>query len=315
MAYPNGDVEIELISLKSGAIPIFSSKNNGDNMKFLSTHLIITFFFLISYSINAQWQTEYISPSLNYSNVSGWLNFQKAGDNWNSRLYVLDENSFNVMSDVYSTSPQFTYTFTQAEKDGGYLIYSLQQDLTNDNITEFYVLSSYGSASPYRQSVKIFNIVDNSIILELNNNSYYYDTPTIWDVDNDGILECMIARYDYPNFSNYNLFVYDTGINTSISNEKRTQIRFSLKQNYPNPFNPNTTIEFDLDKSSNVSIDIYSINGELVKSILSNNLSVGNHKINWDGSSDSGTRLSSGVYFYKLTVDNTSITKKMLLLK
>lgn len=284
-------------------------------MKSIATYFFTILFFLLTNLINAQWQTEYTSPLINYSNVSGWINFQNTGNNWINRLYILDENTFNIMADVYSTNPQYSYTFTQAEKNAGYLLYSLQQDLTNDNITEFYVLSSYGSASPYRQSVKIFNIVDNSTIIEFNNSSYYYDTPTIWDVDNDGILECLITRYDYPNFTNYNLLVYNTGINTSISNEKRTQIKFSLKQNYPNPFNPNTTIEFELEKSSNVSIDIYSINGELVKSILSNDLSAGTHKINWDGSSDSGTRLSSGVYFYKLTVDNISLTKKMILLK
>ena len=151
--------------------------------------------------------------------------------------------------------------------------------------------------------------------MKKNETAYYYDTPSIWDVDNDGVLECLVVKYDYPNFTSSNLIVYNTGINTSASSDKKTQIKFELKQNYPNPFNPTTQIEFVINESNNVSIDIYNINGELIKNLLNEYLNQGNHQVSWNGTSNNGQRVSSGAYFYKLNVGNVSTVKKMIILK
>ncbi len=85
---------------------------------------------------------------------------------------------------------------------------------------------------------------------------------------------------------------------------------FSLSQNYPNPFNPNTVIGFQLPTAGFISIKIYDINGKEVSELVNENLKAGEYKINFDGS-----KLSTGVYFYKLTTDNFTQTKKMLLVK
>ena len=87
---------------------------------------------------------------------------------------------------------------------------------------------------------------------------------------------------------------------------------YSLSQNYPNPFNPSTTIKFALPKSGNVTLTVYDLSGKEV-SVLFNNtpLNTGKFEYKFDGSS-----LSSGVYFYKLSVNgNTVDTKRMVLLK
>lgn len=87
--------------------------------------------------------------------------------------------------------------------------------------------------------------------------------------------------------------------------------KFELMQNYPNPFNPSTTIEFSITKSSQVSLDIYSITGELVTTLINNSeLSAGTYKYSFNAS-----KLASGTYIYKLTNGNNVVTKKMTLLK
>lgn len=86
--------------------------------------------------------------------------------------------------------------------------------------------------------------------------------------------------------------------------------KFSLNQNYPNPFNPTTTIRFDVPKSSFVTLNVYDITGKLVETLVEENLSAGSKEVSFNAS-----RLSSGVYFYKLTADNFQSTKKMILVK
>ncbi len=87
---------------------------------------------------------------------------------------------------------------------------------------------------------------------------------------------------------------------------------YELKQNYPNPFNPSTTIEFNLPEAGLISIKIFDITGREINSEINNlSLNAGNFKYAFNGSS-----LSSGIYFYSLSVNGNIIsTKKMLLIK
>ena len=83
-----------------------------------------------------------------------------------------------------------------------------------------------------------------------------------------------------------------------------------LTQNYPNPFNPSTTIEFDLPRTSKVSVKIYNIIGEEVATLLSASLLSGSHSVDWDASN-----LASGVYLYRLQAGDYVETRKMMLMK
>jgi N-acetylneuraminic acid mutarotase len=93
-----------------------------------------------------------------------------------------------------------------------------------------------------------------------------------------------------------------------ISGEVPT--KFSLAQNYPNPFNPSTTIQFSLPEQSYVKLEIFNTLGEKVDILLSEELSSGTYKYNWNASN-----LQSGIYYYSLTADNFRQTKKLILLK
>jgi len=72
---------------------------------------------------------------------------------------------------------------------------------------------------------------------------------------------------------------------------------YSLSQNYPNPFNPETTIEYSLPKAGFVDISIYDTNGKLVRQLVSGQQPAGNHWVKWNARDESGTLVSSGVYF------------------
>jgi hypothetical protein len=89
---------------------------------------------------------------------------------------------------------------------------------------------------------------------------------------------------------------------------------YDLKQNYPNPFNPTTRITFDLPHSGHVNLSVFNVLGEQVDQLIDNDLPAGRHSISWVSESHGGA-LPSGVYFYKLSTRDITLTKKMLLLK
>jgi len=88
--------------------------------------------------------------------------------------------------------------------------------------------------------------------------------------------------------------------------------KFLLEQNYPNPFNPNTKINFSLPSNSAVSLQIYDIEGREVAELINDRRDAGKYEINFDAAKYG---LSSGMYFYTLSSDRFSETKKMILVK
>ena len=85
---------------------------------------------------------------------------------------------------------------------------------------------------------------------------------------------------------------------------------YLLYQNYPNPFNPSTTIKYDISKSGKVELKVYDILGREVKTLIDKEQEAGRYEINFDAHS-----LASGVYFYRLTVNDYVAAKKMILLR
>jgi len=108
---------------------------------------------------------------------------------------------------------------------------------------------------------------------------------------------------------------------TSVDDPRPTQTDnlipsdYRLHQNYPNPFNPTTYITYDLPKSGAVTLDIYSIIGQKVRSLVDAVQSAGKWSVEWDGTDYSGAQVSSGVYFYQLETSGFQMTRKMLLMK
>jgi hypothetical protein len=94
-----------------------------------------------------------------------------------------------------------------------------------------------------------------------------------------------------------------------------TPDNFILFQNYPNPFNPSTTIQFQVPKSSDVTIVIYDMLGQEVKSLFAENVQAGNYSVEWTGVNNNGIKMSSGSYIYRMTADDFVDSKEMIFLK
>jgi Secretion system C-terminal sorting domain len=103
--------------------------------------------------------------------------------------------------------------------------------------------------------------------------------------------------------------IYLTNVQ-GISENNGTINNFKLSQNFPNPFNPSTKVNFQINKSGIVKLNVYDIKGNLVQSLINERKNTGEYTYEFNGNG-----LSSGVYFYKLEVNGMSDAKRMLLIK
>lgn len=97
---------------------------------------------------------------------------------------------------------------------------------------------------------------------------------------------------------------------SAVEDDEKVPLKFELKNNYPNPFNPSTKIEFTIPVSAQTTLKIYDVLGREIKTLINEVKQPGHYEIDFDAS-----KLSSGVYFYRLTADNKIQTRKMILLR
>lgn len=129
----------------------------------------------------------------------------------------------------------------------------------------------------------------------------------------------QLSSYSYSEIPGKGSFVYrlkqiDFDGKFSYSAEVNVDLglptEFTLSQNYPNPFNPSTSIRFTVPEVSNVKLEVFSLTGELISTLVNEVKEVGSYDVSFDAS-----KLSSGIYLYKLTAGKNIITKKMSFLK
>ncbi len=104
----------------------------------------------------------------------------------------------------------------------------------------------------------------------------------------------------------------DNGLVSILAQPPRN---YELANNYPNPFNPETTIKFKVKDTGKVVLAIFNSQGQEVRRLVDENLDAGIHDIVWDGRNDLGIQVSSGTYFYRMSVNDFNAIKKMQLLK
>jgi hypothetical protein len=115
--------------------------------------------------------------------------------------------------------------------------------------------------------------------------------------------------YDADNLTLWEKGVFE-GFPTSVEPGSTLPTNFELSQNYPNPFNPSTTIQFAITNESNVNLSIYNALGELVSTLVNEQLKSGYHQYEFDASN-----LASGIYIYRIIAGDFVETKKMVLLR
>jgi hypothetical protein len=109
--------------------------------------------------------------------------------------------------------------------------------------------------------------------------------------------------------ANYAEGIHINGV-TAIAGTDHTPSAYSLAQNYPNPFNPTTTIDFTLPKAGKVVLNVYAITGQLVTTLVDEDMQSGKHSVQFIGG-----HLASGVYIYTIQANNFSYYRKMMLIK
>ncbi|MFZ5517084.1 MAG: T9SS type A sorting domain-containing protein [Candidatus Zhuqueibacterota bacterium] len=144
------------------------------------------------------------------------------------------------------------------------------------------------------------------------------DSTTYFPCIKEAITYYLQAEYTKADSLFRKLGVCPVGAQGIKDNGASSPIEFVLFQNYPNPFNPSTTINFNVSRSSYITLKVYNLIGEQVAVLVSKRVNAGYHQVKWDASG-----LASGVYIYRLEVEDTKdiarqnhvMTKKLLLMK
>ena len=137
------------------------------------------------------------------------------------------------------------------------------------------------------------------------------------DIDNDGLGDLMIASASFATDKSQLFMVEheeeDVVVNIDNGDSKIIPEEISLKQNYPNPFNPATAFHYSLAKSGMIELNITDVIGRKVTTLISGHQRSGNHNVMWTGKDRNGNQVPSGIYFYRLSFGDQSLTKKMVL--
>jgi hypothetical protein len=158
-----------------------------------------------------------------------------------------------------------------------------------------------------RERSGIGNIVGNAQFADAATGDYNLtrDSPArdagdpAFDIDPDG-TRTDIGRYWYP---------------TPVGVADNLPGRFALHQNMPNPFNPVSTIAFDIPNDCDVQLVVYTMSGQVVRSLVDDRLNRGSHFASWNGTDDLGNTAASGVYLYRLAADDRIAVRRMILLR
>ena len=162
----------------------------------------------------------------------------------------------------------------------------------------------YSKSADFTNAVKISGVNEPFAKIDgLDKNSKYYWR--VYSKNNNG------SQSMYSSVASFS-----TGNITSVEPVQQViPANFELAQNYPNPFNPTTSITYSIPKDNFVSIKVYDMLGREVATLVNDYKSAGNHTINWNGEDNSGQKVASGTYIYRITAGNFVATKKMVLLK
>ena len=208
--------------------------------------------------------------------------------------------------------------------------------VTNTAIGQLQVLINYVDVVPVELTSFTAQVSEKGVLLnwttatELNNQGFNVERKTIgWETigyvpgygtttepKSYSFLDNEVTTGTYT----YRLKQIDFDGTISYSNEIEVVVNFTpgnfeLFQNYPNPFNPTTTIKFSIAQDAKVSLVVYDMLGQKVRTLVDNVQEAGYYSVRWDGTNDFGSKVSSGIYIYRLQAGNFVQTMKMNLMK
>lgn len=297
-----------------------------------------------------QWTTELLAtgstvyagcfyPQLVSTNKGVWIS-TNSGANWTQTAL----NNIDIYSLTLSDGYLFAGGATNGVGGGVFRSTDNGQTWTNPLLTGGDALASYSNyiytgvdGSPYGVlrstnygSNWVFTSLNNAgvhALITLNNNVFAGSTQGVYHSSDNGIT--WILRNEgmtsgVSSMAIYNGYIYAGSLGQGIWRRPLNELvgieqisstipeKSGLEQNFPNPFNPSTNVKYSVkDNNSYVSITVYDITGRMIDEPVKQKQNAGIYKVDFNGSG-----LSSGVYFYRLTVNNEVMdTKKMILMK
>ncbi len=243
---------------------------------------------------------------------------------------------------IYSDSSSYTlhsYIKTENLSGAGILTQFFESRTSTSPVGSVEIIADTASNSAWKFYTADFNLPSNAdfINIRLRTDAPQSGTSYSW-FDDTGIIEWT----DWQNYSPFLEIIYPNDYYwIQLSNDNQTLSarlvyiatsfedyiptsseavellpqKFMLSQNYPNPFNPSTKIEFELPNPGNISLKVYNILGQEVKTLMNGLGSRGKNMVTWKGDDNSGRLVSSGIYFYRLESGGASITKKLMVLR
>ena len=221
----------------------------------------------------------------------------------NSATLVMDSASPSAAFDAMEIGPFFF----------------LANDLQTTNDSQLAIASSTGIFALFPVSASWQHV--GTYYMTMTNwttaSSLIIDTIENVDIPSIDYIFLPLDGFDYDPIWGGPINIFFTAVEESITDILPAS--FQLDQNYPNPFNPSTSIWFDLPTRAKVTLTVFNLLGQEVSTLVDEDLPAGRHLSTWDGHSDNGAPVASGIYFYKLIADaddNKFVeTKKMMLLK
>lgn len=217
-----------------------------------------------------------------------WENISRSNYNYDNSGRITMQMSENWQNNSWLNVSLTRYTF-----DGqGNLLSTITELWQNESWVNKTKITSVYDNQNNAQSGTLERWTDNQWVRAVGSIPFYYNN--MRDVE-ELFASSAYARYWYV---------------TGLEDQGIGDIDFNLSQNYPNPFNPSTAINFNLPVAGAVSLEVYSLQGEKISTLVNSELPSGKHIYIFDA-----TNFPSGTYFYRLTTEKGSISKKMLLLK
>jgi len=268
-----------------------------------------------------EWDSEFIGVETIVENGSELIMYYFAGASWfhNPQIGLATSTDGGLSWEKYDDPATTTHPYAESDP-------VLKPDKPYDNMGiygctvlkhNFLWEMFYAGSAANETSISYATSLDGiSWKKDSTNNPIFI--PSQDPIAADRIIKPSVVIIDTLYFMYYDYNVTADGIGLATA-EVITSVEvlagnipltFSLGQNYPNPFNPSTIIEFALPNPGFVTLSIFNTLGEQVATLVSENLTAGSYKYEWDAS-----ELTSGIYFYQLSAGNFVETKKMVLLK
>jgi PKD repeat protein len=231
---------------------------------------------------------------------------------YSGRAAIDIQDNSGTASSFYHTASYNVTGYTTLEVDFYFIGVSMESG--EDFWVQYYNGSAWQTVATFASGTHFTNGTFYHAVVTISNSSYTFPTNAKLrfmcdaSLDNDDVYIDLIQWRGMSGTA-------ALGGPTDLIAMGNVPDEFETLQNYPNPFNASTNIEFALPVESHVSLEVYNVLGQRVRTLVNEYLPAGRHTVQFNARDERGVELASGIYFYRLQTDDGIDTKKMILMK